>query len=411
MRGRGLLERWIAFNGVGAIGIALQLTILAWLVRAFDIHYLWATIIAVEAAVLHNFVWHQRWTWRDRPPGSASHVMVRIARFQLSNGAISLLGNLILMRILTGSLHVDPLAANVIAVMVCSIVNFTASELYVFTRAAAITLLVLGLPGLAGAGSKEDASEMLVVDLQSRTLQAWTTYEQNVDRRYAASTASTAPFFALDAFGVKDWRATASVGGVAMAHIERARPGDSEIPVPDRKIHHWVGAIFVPKTSIPAVLDRLSHLAGDESKHYQDVIASKLLSRDGDRYRIFMKLRRSKIITVTYNTEHAVEYRRLDTARATARSVSTRIAELEEAGTPREREKKIGSDSGYLWRLNAYWRYEAVNDGVMIECESVSLSRAVPMLLRPFVTATVEGLARESLQRTLVGLRTYLTRS
>ncbi|HTG75973.1 MAG TPA: hypothetical protein VL546_02300, partial [Steroidobacteraceae bacterium] len=96
-------------------------------------------------------------------------------------------------------------------------------------------------------------------------------------------------------------------------------------------------------------------------------------------------------------------------ARASARSVATRIAQLDDAGTPQEHELKPGSDSGYLWRLNAYWRYEAVPGGVLIECESVSLSRAVPYVLRPFATGLVEGLARESLERTLTGLRGYLT--
>ena len=71
----------------------------------------------------------------------------------------------------------------------------------------------------------------------------------------------------------------------------------------------------------------------------------------------------------------------------------------------------MGNDHGFLWRLNAYWRYEQVNGGVLIECESVSLSRSVPVLLRPFVTGTVERIARDSLQKTLVSLRTELTRT
>src|SRR4029450_7765889 len=98
---------------------------------------------------------------------------------------------------------------------------------------------------------------------------------------------------------------------------------------------------------------------------------------DGDRLSVFMKLRRTSIITVTYNTEHQVEYARLTPTRATARSVATRIAELENAGTAQEREKAAGDDNGFLWRLNAYWRYEEVAGGVIVECESVSLSRPV----------------------------------
>ena len=178
--------------------------------------------------------------------------------------------------------------------------------------------------------------------------------------------------------------------------------------MPSGKIHHWAGAIFVPGVSVDEVLKRLGELAGNEQKHYADVLASRLIARHDDRYEIFMKLRRSKVITVTYNTEHDVRYRRLGSARASARSVATRIAQLDDAGTPQEHELKPGSDSGYLWRLNAYWRYEAVPGGVLIECESVSLSRAVPYVLRPFATGLVEGLARESLERTLTGLRGYL---
>jgi putative flippase GtrA len=399
----GLFQRWIKFNGVGALGIAVQLAMLALLVRNTSVHYLVATAVAVETAVLHNFFWHERWTWRTRPSGSPRRALTRLGRFHLLNGAISLVGNVVLMRILTGSLEMDPLAANIIAIMVCSIMNFAASELVVFKRVAAALAIALAVQPLdAAAAGPED---MLTVDLQQRTLQAWAAYEQATDSRLAASS----PFFAMDAFGVRNWRQTALANGIAMAQIERARPGDASPSVPDGKIHHWAGAIFVPNTSVAAVLDRLSQLAGQESKYYEDVIGSKLLSRDGDRYRIFMKLRRSKIVTVTYNTEHAVEYRRLSPTRAAARSVSTRIAELKDAGTASESEKPIGSDSGYLWRLNAYWRYEAVGNGVLIECESVSLSRGVPALLRPFVTGTVEGLARESLQRTLTGLRKYLT--
>ena len=195
-----------------------------------------------------------------------------------------------------------------------------------------------------------------------------------------------------------------------MSRIDRPSPGVGDVDVPDGKIHHWAGAVFVPGTSVEKVLERLGQMAGHESKFYEEVSDSRLLSRNGDQYKIFLKLRRSKYgVNATYNSDHTVEYRRLGSARASARSASTRIAQLDDPGTPQEREQKVGSDSGYLWRLNAYWRYEAVNNGVLIECESVSLSRGVPTLLRPFITGVVEGLARESLESTLAGLRSALT--
>jgi putative flippase GtrA len=402
----GLFQRWIRFNGVGALGSGLQLAVVAFLVRAAGVHYLWATAAGIEAAVLHNFCWHERWTWAERRAGRGTAVARRLVRFHAANAAISLAGSLMLTRVLTGSFGADPIAANIVSILACGALNFGASEWLVFRRAAAAAVIVLTVQPMFAAAPDADLGS---VDLRAHTLQAWNTYEQRVDLRYDGAGAATAPFFALDAFGAKDWRATATRGVVAMSRIESSRPGDGEPAIEDGKIHHWAGAIFVPGVSVDGLLKALADLAGQEQRHYEDVLASRLLARDNDHYRIYMKLRRSKIITVTYNTEHDVKYRRLGSSRATARSVATRIAQLDNAGTPQERELKVGSDSGYLWRLNAYWRYEAVNGGVLIECESVSLSRAIPFVLRPFATGAVEGVARESLERTLVGLRRYLT--
>jgi hypothetical protein len=196
-----------------------------------------------------------------------------------------------------------------------------------------------------------------------------------------------------------------------MVRVASHAPGAAEPSVPDGRIHHWAGAVFIPGVTLDHVLRYLRDRAGRESEAFDDVLTSKLIARDGERLKIFMKLRRESVITVTYNTEHLVEYRRLSDARASSRSVATKIAELEGAGTPQEREKPIGNDHGFLWRLNAYWRYEQINGGVIIECESASLSRSVPALLRPFVSGTVERIARESLQKTLVSLRAELVRS
>ena len=402
-----LVRRWAAFNGVGAMGIGVQLGLLALLVRIADVHYLWATAAAVEVTVLHNFAWHERWTWRDRRSRTPGTLLARLGRFHVLNGAVSLAGNLVLVRVLTGSHHVDPIAANIAAILCCSVLNFGASELLVF-RGRATAAVLSAIVALCSSTSAY-ASDREAADLQPQTLQAWTAYERIVDGRYGAAAASGAPFFALDAYGAPGWREAAKRGEVAMQRVERAAPGAAEIEVPDGKVHHWIGAIFVPDRTVDQVLQRLSEQAGREADRYEDVIASKLLSRNGGTHRVYLKLRRTKLITVAYNTEHTVVYRQLGGRRAGARSVSTRIAELEDAGTPREREKPVGSDSGFLWRLNAYWRYEAVEGGVLIECESLSLSRSVPLLLKPFVTGTVERIARDSLDRTLVNLRAVLT--
>jgi putative flippase GtrA len=401
----------MSFNGVGALGVVLQLGMLALLVRVADAPYLWATAAAVELTLLHNFVWYERWTWSDRRAPSVPVLLQRLGHFHLANGTVSLAGNLMLMRVLTGSHHVDPILANFAAILCCSVANFAASELLVFRRRAAAVALagiaVLGPIASSPAHAAGDGS----TDLQPRTLKAWAAYDDAVDKRYAAASPASTPFFALDGYGAANWRDAAKRGEVVMRQVERAAPGGAEIEVPDGKIHHWIGAVFVPDLDIGRLLRLLSEQAGRESEHYEDVIASKLLSRDGETHRVYMKLRRTKLITVTYNTEHTVVYRRIEQRRASARSVATKIAELEDAGTAQEREKPIGSDSGFLWRLNAYWRYEAVDGGVLIECESVSLSRSVPVLLKPFVTGMVERVARDSLERTLVSLKRVLSRT
>lgn len=380
-----VVARWTAFNIVGAAGIAVQLATLAVLVRVFHVPALVATAIAVEAAVLHNFAWHQRWTWKDRPATSLRTVAVRLARFHVLNGAVSMGGNLLLVALLTRALRLDPVAASAAAIVCCALLNFIASESLVF-RSTAILLIgaALGVPATAEAGPA------------AATIAAWTSYTSTVEGRYFATTASSGGFF------VRDWRAEVARGEVATLRIDTP-------DAPDGRIHHWAGAVFVPGATLEGVLARLQSGAGRESEFYEDVLASRLLHRDGDRLRVFMKLRRSAIITVTYNTEHQVEYRRLGARRATSRSVATRIAELTDAGTPREREKAPGDDSGFLWRLNAYWRYEQVDGGVVIECESISLSRNVPFAVRPIAGPIVDRIARESLERTLRTLRVVLS--
>lgn len=403
VRARG---RWLVFNGVGCGGFLLQLSVLAALLGA-GFHYLAATAVAVEVAVLHNFLWHHRWTWRDRPAGSRRGTFARLARFQLLNGAVSLAGNLALMAGLSGAADIDPLPANVIAVIACSLVNFFGSELLVFRTARRATAAAIVLA--AAAPATASASTDLAVELRPETLAAWREYEQTVEERYARLGPTGTPFFVHDEYGRPKWREVVRGGGVAMARIDTPAPRAPRPSIPDGRVHHWVGAVFVPGLTVADLVRRLQDAAGRESEAYEDVLASKLLRKEGDALWVYLKLRRESVLTVVYNTEHAVTYRRLGATRATSRSIATKIAELADAGTPREGEKPPGTDQGFLWKLNAYWRYEQVDGGVVIECESISLSRGVPLLLRPFISGVVDGIARDALENTLKSVRKVLT--
>jgi dolichol-phosphate mannosyltransferase len=125
--------RFLRFNLVGALGIAVQLLVLELLRRA-GVHYLVATVLAVEAAILHNFVWHERYTWRDRRDVSRWESCARLLRFHLANGAVSLLGNALLMRWLVGELLLPVLPANLLAIAACGVLNFLLGDRLVFTR-------------------------------------------------------------------------------------------------------------------------------------------------------------------------------------------------------------------------------------------------------------------------------------
>lgn len=106
-----------------------------------------------------------------------------------------------------------------------------------------------------------------------------------------------------------------------------------------------------------------------------------------------------------YDTEYDVTYKRLARDRAISTSLSTRIVEIENAGSARERAMPEGNDHGYMWRLNSYWRYKQLGDGVVVEVESLSLSRDLPPIIGPLIRPIVSGVARESITRTLAALR------
>ena len=127
-----LALRWLKFNAVGLLGVGLQLAILAVLVGRLGMDYLPATALAVESALLHNFLWHERFTWADRTQAAAGGWVRRFICFHAANGVISLGGNLLFMRLLVQGLHLPLLPANLVSIAACSLLNFAASEELVF---------------------------------------------------------------------------------------------------------------------------------------------------------------------------------------------------------------------------------------------------------------------------------------
>ncbi len=122
------LVRWLKFNAVGAVGIGVQLAVLTALKSGLGLNYLLATALAVEAAVLHNFIWHERFTWADR---AAKGRLKRLMKFNLTTGLFSIVGNVVFTRLLV-SAGIPYLAANAMSIVPCSLINFALNDRLVF---------------------------------------------------------------------------------------------------------------------------------------------------------------------------------------------------------------------------------------------------------------------------------------
>ena len=181
--------------------------------------------------------------------------------------------------------------------------------------------------------------------------------------------------------------------------------GKGDLEVPHGLIHDWVGAMFIPEARAGDVLATVQDYDNHKNFYGAEVVDSKLLDRDGDDYRVYLRLRKHKIVTVVLNTHHAASYGRLDSRRAYSRSYSTTIREVRNPGGRDEAELPVGQDHGFLWRLNSYWRFQQMRDGVYVECEVVALTRGVPWGFGWLIRPIMRSLPKKSLEQTLEATR------
>lgn len=374
------MPRSLIFIGVGALGFLVQITALWALLSIAHWRWLPATTAAVELAIIHNFLWHRRWTWRDRAAAGGGFV-----RFNMSTGVTSLAGNAALMAIFVGLLGMPAIPANVLAVATMSAANFFAADRWVFrvrlkpdatyttyTECVLCGLALIVIPVAMRAETRVGPHD------RPETVAAWDRYIGATEARLEGTRISTAP----------DPRPTAASDPIAAS-------GQS-IGVPSGTISDWRGSVFIPRVTLDRLLDLLQHPGTPPPQ--EDVLSSRVLSRTADSLRVSIRLVRHAIMTVSYETEHEMQFRRWTPTLATARSVATRIDEVG------------GSDHGFLWRLNSYWRYRELDGGVLVDLESLTLSRDVPALIRPIAAPLVHRIARESMVRTLDALRRFVTR-
>lgn len=175
--------------------------------------------------------------------------------------------------------------------------------------------------------------------------------------------------------------------------------------IPGGLIHDWQGWVFIPGVPVQQVVDLIrdyDHLA----RYYSpDVLQSRLITASGDDLHVYMRLQKHKVVTVVLDTEYDVHYGRIDATHQYSISRSTRVSEIENPGGPNERALSPGHDHGYMWRLNSYWAFEQAGDGVLVQCEAISLTRDIPTGLAWLIGPFVNSIPRESLQFTLNATR------
>ena len=395
------MRRWTRFASVGVMGFVVQLVTLQLLNVTFDVAYPVAVALAVEAAILHNFVWHERWTWRDRGLETvADAAWARLIRFNAATGAVSVIGNVGFTALFVEAMDMPILAANLLAIVCLTVANFAIADRLTFVPAASRTrntssrsllrfrrVALVGLTtGMVMLGGTAHAA-----DLTPQMIAAWGGYVSTVEGRLARSAKTDS------AMTLSPRLARGEIVVEEVAGNGRDAGGGT--------ISHWRGSLFIRDVTLDQLIEAAAWQGRAETYRPEDVLDAKVLGRGPDSLRLFLKLRRKAIVTAAYNTEHQINYERIGDGRAVSRSIATRIRELRDLGTPRERELAPDQDRGFMWRLNAYWRYDAVPGGVVVQLDSLTLSRDVPWAVSAVASPIINRIARESMVRTLTSLR------
>lgn len=413
----GSLRRWLRFSLAGSAGFAIQLAALAVLTQITGLHYLVATAIAVELAIVCNFACHEVWTFRDRlaPPqpgdggaaASARGRWTRLLRFNALTAVTSIAGSVALTAVFVESASLSPIAANIASVIALGLVNFAGANTLVFRAAAVAAVVSVASGATEPLEAAATAAEPLEAVLQAKTAKDFARYVAAIEARAARDLKDNLPFLDFERQPPAQLAMTLAAlrkGEIIVTRGVARDDKSSEIEVDGGLINHWRGTVFVPDVTLDEMLKVLQEPQTDKHKQ-EEVLSSRVVSRDGDKQKVFLRMRRTKWITAVFDSDYDVEYRRLSADRALSNSISTRIVEIEYAGTPRERALPEGNDRGLLWRLNTYWRYKQQDGGVLVEIESVTLSRSLPPIVGSLIRPIVKNTARESMTRTLAGIR------
>ena len=242
--------------------------------------------------------------------------------------------------------------------------------------------------------------------LRAATIKSFDAYVANTETQNAETTRQ-GPFLWIDGLSEKD--RSEAIGKLHDGNVELRRlsvnPDGGNLTVAGGMIHNWEGIVFIRGVKIDDVLKVLEDYNHQATYYAPDVESARIESHNDDHYRVFLRFRRHKVVTVVLDTEHDIMYYRDSPARAHSRSSAIRIAQVDDPGTAREKERAPGEDDGYLWRMETWWRMEERDGGVYVQNQVVTLTRNIPTglgwLIEPFIT----NIPKETLEFTLKATR------
>ncbi len=236
-------------------------------------------------------------------------------------------------------------------------------------------------------------------ELERETIAAFNHYVSVAEQQLRSTLRPDGPFLWIDSrpkSSRNHYYQELRSGQFVIRRLQTYDDGKS-IEIPDGMVHHWIGIAFVPGATLKSVEGVLEDYQDYSRIYAPQVRRSKILSRNEDGFKLYMQLYRGSPREVAYNADFDVQRVSLGPTRIASSSVSSRIVQLQHPSQPDSPGVQPGQDSGYLWRLNNYWRYEQKDGGVYMQVESISLSRDVPGLLSWFVRPIIYHIARETI--------------
>ena len=266
-----------------------------------------------------------------------------------------------------------------------------------YRPAHALAIAVLALT-LAPASSE--------AELKPATLAAFERYVTLSEARMAGEMSGASPFLWIDR---QAERRQALFGKLQLGEVVSARlqtrDGKAEIAVPGGLIHHWVGTVLLPGTTIDRVMAFVKDYQQYPARFGPMIQRARVLKESPDHFDVAMRTWAKKVVTVVIDADYGIDYRTLSPTSVVTRSVASNIHEVEDPGTPAEQRTPADRGQGFLWRLNTYCWFDQRPEGVYEQCESISLTRDVPFGLGWMITPFITSIPRETMEFTLGKVR------